>query len=319
VVIKSSPAASAYSKVEPIRGTPVEVVPLAAPTHVERRVDSAPRGNFGTFDSVAGDRKKSGSKFMMIGVIAVVVIAAAATFAFLKLQKPASAVPAQHVDEAASAQSAQAAASATSNPQPAAASGSAVATPSVAVPANPAATSSKPVAEVDARKPAKAEKNSNAQQEKPAPAEKQQEVATLSNSGTSRIAQQRQEQASPEIAPSFSVEAGNAQSLSSLARPVATSTPKEGAIEQSKLEPLQLIKTAPLVFPAFARSRNITGTVVVQLTVDKNGYPTNLQFISGPAVFRDAAFDSVRHYVFKPAKLNGRAIDQTTQIKLKFD
>lgn len=319
VVIKSSTpaaqaAAPAYSKIEPIRSTPVEVVPLAASTHVERRVESAHRGNFGTFDSVADDRRKSGSKFMMIGVVAVIVIAAAATFAFLKIQKPASAVPAQHVDETANAQPAQTAASATSNPQPAA-SVPAAAAPTVIVPANPAPSSSKPEAET--RKSGKAEKTSNSPA--PAVAEKPQEVATLSNSSTSRIAQQRQDQSSPEVAPSFSVEAGSGQSLSSLARPMATSTPKEGAIEQSKLEPLQLIKTVPLVFPAFARSRNITGTVVVQLTVDKNGYATNLQFVSGPAVFRDAAFDAVRRYVFKPAKLNGRPIDQTTQIKLKFE
>jgi periplasmic protein TonB len=89
-------------------------------------------------------------------------------------------------------------------------------------------------------------------------------------------------------------------------------------VEQSQLEPLQLIRTGTPVYPAIAKARNITGTVVVQGTVDKNGKVANLQFVSGQPIFKDAAFDAVRQYQFKPAKLNGQAIEQTTQIKLTF-
>ena len=70
------------------------------PKKEEKRVDAAPRANFGTFDSVAAEDKKSGSRFMMIGVVAVLVIAAASTFAFLKMQKPKTAAP-QQTQEAA--------------------------------------------------------------------------------------------------------------------------------------------------------------------------------------------------------------------------
>ena len=79
--------APAFSKVEPIRSTPLEVVPLATPPRVEKHVEAEPRTSFGTFDSVSTDEPKSGSKFMVIGVVAVVIIAAAATFTFLKMQK----------------------------------------------------------------------------------------------------------------------------------------------------------------------------------------------------------------------------------------
>src|SRR5258707_14613677 len=88
VVIKPSSsapraAAAAPAKVEPIKSTPLEVVPLAMPPKKEeKRVDLSPRASFGTFDSVAAQDKKSGSRFMMIGVVAVLVIAAASTFAF---------------------------------------------------------------------------------------------------------------------------------------------------------------------------------------------------------------------------------------------
>jgi protein TonB len=99
---------------------------------------------------------------------------------------------------------------------------------------------------------------------------------------------------------------------------VASSTPSAAAIEQSQLEPLQLIKTAPLVYPPMAKSRNITGMVVVEVKVGKDGKVSSPRFVSGPVVFRDAAFDAVTHYQFKPAKLNGQPIDQVTQVRLNF-
>jgi protein TonB len=52
--------------------------------------------------------------------------------------------------------------------------------------------------------------------------------------------------------------------------------------------------------------------------VGKDGKVRNPQFISGQPVFRDAAFDAVKQWKFKPAMLNGQPIDQSTQIKMDF-
>jgi protein TonB len=106
--------------------------------------------------------------------------------------------------------------------------------------------------------------------------------------------------------------------LTNLARPVGTSTPSAAAIEQSQLEPLQLVRQGTPVYPPIAKARNITGTVVVQGTVGKDGKVSNLKLISGQPVFKDAAFDAVRQYQFKPAKLNGQPIEQVTQIRMVF-
>jgi TonB family protein len=244
---------------------------------------------------------------MMIGVAAVLVIAAGATFAVLKMQKPSAKAP-QQTQEAVNV---PAPIPPSGNTQP----GSPNAQPVAAAP-----TSAKPVADAETRKPvvkAATEKNS-APPEKPAPAEKTTAVATLNASGTSRIAQDTGAQPVPEIAPSFNVGGSSSAPLSSLARPVASSTPSAAAIEQSQLEPLQLIKTAPLVYPPMAKSRNITGMVVVEVKVGKDGKVSSPRFVSGPVVFRDAAFDAVTHYQFKPAKLNGQPIDQVTQVRLNF-
>jgi len=314
VVIKPSTAAPraaapAMAKVEPIKSTPLEVVPLATPPtkKEEKRADVAPKASFGTFDAMASEDKKPGNRFMMIGVVAVLVIAAGATFAFLKMQKPGAKAP-QQTQEAANV------------PAPIPPSGNTQPGSSNAQPVAAAPTSAKPVAETETKKPvvkAVSEKNS-APAEKPAPAEKTTAVATLNASGTSRIAQDTSAQPVPEIAPSFNVGGSSSASLSNLARPVASSTPSAAAIEQSQLEPLQLIKTAQLIYPPIAKARNITGMVVVEVKVGKDGKVSNPRFISGPPVFRDAAFDAVSHYQFKPAKLNGQTIEQTTQIRLNF-
>jgi protein TonB len=74
----------------------------------------------------------------------------------------------------------------------------------------------------------------------------------------------------------------------------------------------------PPVYPVFAKQSGMSGSVVVQGTVDKNGRISNLQLISGPPLFRNAAFEAVKQWVFSPAKLNGQAIEQSTKIRLDF-
>jgi protein TonB len=258
---------------------------------------------------MASEEKKPGNRFMMIGVVAVLVIAAGATFAFLKMQKPGAKAPPQ-TQEAANV------------PPPVPSSGNTQPGPSNvnAQPATVTPSNAKPAADTETKKSvvkAVSEKTS-APVEKPAPAEKTTSVATLNASGTSRIAQDTSAQPVPEIAPSFNVGGSSSAPLSSLARPVASSTPSAAAIEQSQLEPLQLIKTAQLVYPPIAKARNITGMVVVEVKVGKDGKVSSPRFVSGPPVFKDAAFDAVSRYQFKPAKLNGQPIEQVTQIRLNF-
>jgi len=314
VVIKPAAVAPAparghapVAKAEPVKAPmPLEVVPLAVPPKKEEKRAEAPQASFGTFDSVAGDDKKPGNKLMLVGIVAVLLIAAAATFAFLKMQKPGAAAPASHPQEAASNPPA-----ASGNPQ-AALAGSP--TNTVAANVTVPAVTAKPASESD-KKPA-AKTGDKAASEKPTPAEKPVAVATLAGNGPSRIAQTNASQ-TPDVVPAFTVEGGSAPNLSTLARP-ATSAVPTAAIEQSQLEPLQLVRTVPPVYPPIAKARSITGAVEVEVKVDKNGRPSSPKFISGPPVFKDAAFEAVMKYQFKPAKLNGQPIEQLTRVKMVF-
>jgi TonB family protein len=58
--------------------------------------------------------------------------------------------------------------------------------------------------------------------------------------------------------------------------------------------------------------------VVVRARVAKNGRVANPEFLSGPAVFRNAALDAVKLWQYAPATLNGQPIEQDVEIKLEF-
>lgn len=106
-------------------------------------------------------------------------------------------------------------------------------------------------------------------------------------------------------------------SLSNLAKPGSGSGSSK-ILMQSDLEPITVIKKVPPVYPLVARQHRMSGSVTVEGIVDKDGRISHLQLISGPPLFRDAAFAAVKQWVFKPARLNGRAIDQPTKIRLDF-
>jgi protein TonB len=86
----------------------------------------------------------------------------------------------------------------------------------------------------------------------------------------------------------------------------------------SELEPVQVIKKVLPVYPLVAKQRGLSGRVVVRGTINKNGRIDNVQLISGPQLFREAAFAAVKQWVFKPARLNGQAIEQEATIRLDF-
>ena len=89
-------------------------------------------------------------------------------------------------------------------------------------------------------------------------------------------------------------------------------------LKQSELVPLQVVRKVPPVYPAFARARSVSGPVVVRVTVGKDGKVSNVQFISGPIVFRDAAFEAARQSQYKPAVLNGQPIEQNIDMRMDF-
>jgi TonB family protein len=303
------------SKVEPIKTTVVAediAPPVTPPSREERRSAQKMdhRASLSSFDAVAGDEKKSGVSLLAVGVGAVAVLAAASTFFVLKMRKPGNAPAVQHAQVTPNPQTTQPVAptsAAPANTQPAS-----VASPSSApAPKAPVDNSSE-----NSKRSEKSPVKSSVP-EKTAPAEKrapETETVALSTA-PSKIATSTPD-ASQDAAPALALGATpGSGSLSALAK---TGGAKPSMLAQSELEPVQVLKKVSPIYPAIAKQRRLNGILVVDALVDKSGKVTTLNVVSGPPVFRDAAFDAIKQWQFKPAMLNGQPIDQHTQIRLEF-
>ncbi|PYP89834.1 MAG: hypothetical protein DMG65_12700 [Candidatus Angelobacter sp. Gp1-AA117] len=331
VVIKSSGSngAAAAVAMAPARSTAtapkIEVIktpavveapapaPVPFPRREEKRIEPAlepvARASFGTFDAVAGEQKESGNKkFMVVGV--VVILAVVAVGSWFALRKSSSSAP-QNAPVTAAAAPAPSPAAASTTAAPAATSTAAPA----AQPVTPASSSAKPAAaevkpESKRPEPVKPEARPAAQ---PSPA------TVAVTGGSSRISSvtAQQQQTTEAVSSNLSVgNSGSSSALSSLARPVNSATP--AMIAQSELVPVQLLTSVKAVYPAIAKARRLSGTVVVRVTIGKDGKVSNPRFVSGAPVFKDAAFDSVTQWRYKPATLNGQAVEQEQEIKITF-
>ena len=317
--VAMAPARSAATapKIEVIKApAPVEIpapAPVPFPKREERRVEHAPepvaRASFGTFDAVAGEQKESGNKkFMVVGVVVILAVVAAGSW--FALRKGNSSVPQPAPVTTAAATPAPSPAASSTTAAPAANSTAAPATqPAAPAPVNtkPAAAEAKP----ESRKPEPVK-------QEPKPAAQPSPATVAVTGGSSRIsaAAAQQQQTTEAVSSNLAVGGGSSSALSSLAKPTSSATP--AMMRESELVPVQLIHSVPAVYPAIAKARRLSGTVDVRVTIGKDGKVINPRFVSGAPVFKDAAFEAVTQWRYKPAMLNGQPVEQEQEIKINF-
>lgn len=73
------------------------------------------------------------------------------------------------------------------------------------------------------------------------------------------------------------------------------------------------------VYPSQARSMRMTGTVTVEVVVDKDGNVTKIENTDGPSLLRRAAADAVRKWQFRPFERNGQPVEATGFVSFNFD
>ena len=81
---------------------------------------------------------------------------------------------------------------------------------------------------------------------------------------------------------------------------------------------LSLVKGFPVEYPAAAQTANIQGFVVLKVTVGENGDVETADIVSGDPVLCAAASSAAKQWKFQPFIRNGKAIDVSTTIQLKF-
>jgi protein TonB len=75
----------------------------------------------------------------------------------------------------------------------------------------------------------------------------------------------------------------------------------------------------PPIYPPAARAAHISGTVVIQAMIGKDGLIQNAKIVSSPDdSLSQAALDAVRQWRYQPYMLNGEPVSVMTTINVGF-
>ena len=71
-------------------------------------------------------------------------------------------------------------------------------------------------------------------------------------------------------------------------------------------------------YPAIPLAIRLTGTVVLEATISRNGTIENLHVLSGPPMLQQAAKDAVSQWRYRPYLLNGEPVEVETTVNVEF-
>ena len=116
----------------------------------------------------------------------------------------------------------------------------------------------------------------------------------------------------PELAPSLGGPIGGV-----LVSHVSPAAPAHGPIGGMVQQP-RLLRSAPAAYPQLAKSSRVSGDVVVDALIDTTGNVTTAKVISGPVLLQQAAVETVRHWKYEPARLDGQAVAMHLTVTVRF-
>jgi len=95
--------------------------------------------------------------------------------------------------------------------------------------------------------------------------------------------------------------------------------PPKLSVQRSVLSPPEVIRRVPPKFPEIARRTNPAGDrVVLNVTVGGDGRVKNVNVVRGQRVFAEAATNAVKQWQYRPAFLNGEAVESTVEVVVSF-
>jgi len=106
------------------------------------------------------------------------------------------------------------------------------------------------------------------------------------------------------------------------AQPTGPSTTGQNASASGPIslsgESVRILHSVTPVYPPLAKMAHRQGEVVVRMTIDTAGVPTDVEAVSGQDVFTIPALQAARQWRFAPATQNGQAVPATFLLTLKF-
>lgn len=84
------------------------------------------------------------------------------------------------------------------------------------------------------------------------------------------------------------------------------------------VKPAKLIKSVPPVYPQMARSQHVSGNVQIDALIDEDGNVSAMKVLSGPALLRQAALESLKQWKYQAAELDGKATSMHLTVVIQF-
>ena len=97
--------------------------------------------------------------------------------------------------------------------------------------------------------------------------------------------------------------------------PAPASTP----LRSSQLRPAEVVSRKAPEYPAIAMRTRASGDVQVEAVIGVDGRIKSVKAKSGPSMLQRAATDAVRQWIYKPAMLDGVAVESTTDVVVTFN
>lgn len=82
-------------------------------------------------------------------------------------------------------------------------------------------------------------------------------------------------------------------------------------------QPVKVKDVAP-VYPAVAKSARVTGTVVVEATIDADGKVADAHVVKSVPLLDQAALDAVRQWEYKPSTVGGKPVPVVMTVNVRF-
>jgi len=89
--------------------------------------------------------------------------------------------------------------------------------------------------------------------------------------------------------------------------------PLGGMVQEARL-----IQSMPPAYPPLAKSSRVSGDVLLDALIDVKGNVTDVKVISGPVLLQQAAMETVRHWKYEPARLDGQAVAMHLTVTVRF-
>lgn len=105
------------------------------------------------------------------------------------------------------------------------------------------------------------------------------------------------------------------------AQPIAPSTGAGTAaptVRDFTMTGLAVLHRVEPLYPDIARRARVQGAVVLLMTVDDRGLPTEVKVLEGPLVLQEVAMRAARQWRFEPARVDGRPVPAAFRLTLNF-